>query len=314
MANASLTVLICSNRWSETFELLINSLRNQQWQTTDRVLIVDNGMSAGDLAALRDSLSSLPLPANIIDEPIPGLGYARRTGFLSCATQWILLLDDDNSLYTGAVAAFRDFASAHEDVGGICPRITALWDHDVADWIQDFGRRYCLSVTESGRFGPTFGETIWPQGTTCRLRPPGGGMLIRTSVAHTFVKEFGGRDEILKLARTKGSLGGCEDAIIYSFVGQLGYGTAYAPSIHIAHHLPVQRSKWNYLVKINNDMMISYGTYDRLSSPAFISKLKGLKGWLKGTFCSFIDRPTGLAPSLLKLVRAQGYLRGFLGL
>ncbi|PTX97141.1 hypothetical protein DB345_08175 [Spartobacteria bacterium LR76] len=314
MSDTSLTVLICSNRWSETFEFLINSLRNQQWQTADRVLIVNNGMSAEDLAALQVSLSSLPFPSNIIDEPIPGLGYARRTGFLSCATQWILLLDDDNSLSADAITAFRDFASAHEGIGGICPRITAIWDQDVADWIQDFGRRYCLSVTESGRFGPTFGETIWPPGTTCLLRPPGGGMLIRTSVAQTFVKEFGGRDDILKLARTKGSLGGCEDAIIYSFVGQMGYGAAYVPSIHIAHHLPVHRSKWSYLVKINNDMMISYGTYDRLVSPLFYSKLKRLKGWAINTLRNLTTQPCGPAPSYLKLVRAQGYLRGFLGL
>jgi len=304
--NVTFTLLVCSNRFSGDFRRLLESISREDLSERDALRIVDNGMGEGARAMLSTELSQLNLRADILDEPRPGLGFARSTGFSGILTDWVILLDEDNELGQGFLNSLRSHTADESEVGGICPCVQARWNSRVPRWVEDYGRRFCLSVTESGEFSPEFEASVWASAIPAKIRPPGGGMIVRREVVEAFNRDYSRDASLLALARTSGSLGGCEDAVIYSCVARLGYASAYFPDILVLHHIPPSRAEWRYLVRITWDTLLSYGAYHQMVYSRG-SWLKTGKLWLRFCLSRLFSPPIGIQPFLLNVIACASY-------
>ena len=296
--------LICSNRAPATLDALFDSIVGQGPLDGCEVVFVDNGIASGGADEVRARLKTLPCETSYLTEPTPGIWAARKTSYENARGEWLFILDDDNRLGEGALAAFFEFAKDHPEVGGICPRILADWEVEPPDWLKLFGRLYCLSYTESGRFGPGIGETVWPPGAAGVLSPPGGGMVIRREVVTAFLASDADIPGGLRVSR----LGG-EDHAVYSLTGGLGLSTAYVPSILVYHYLPRGREEIRYLARLNLRMAYAYGLLAHRARLGAFDVLRISTGFAVSNLASPPYHPWAM---LLKSIRAAGYAAGLI--
>jgi glycosyltransferase involved in cell wall biosynthesis len=269
-----ITFIICSHRAPDSILDTIRSLGRQQRQETAELVLVNNGFSATRASALLEhaATSGLACPFRIVPEPIPGLGYSRRRGFLEAKGEWLVLLDDDNTVEDDFLAQLNRKLDAHPDIGGITALVSPVWEETPPDWLAVFGCN-CLSYNVHSTFKNRPLEKHFPSGETERAeRPPGGGMVIHRSVAASYLKHA---DDPLRLslARTGTSLVGCEDADMWGCIPPLGRSVLVTDALRVHHHIPKSRLDKKYLLRLNYQMAYSYALLERLLNPAPLKPL-----------------------------------------
>jgi glycosyltransferase involved in cell wall biosynthesis len=264
----SFSILVCTYPAPPSLEILLSSLQRQNWQPGDEFILVDNGVSEPRKTEVKALVASLSpyLETHYVEEPAPGLGAARLAGFRRTTGDWILLLDDDNELTDGCVETLRKFVQENAELGGVCPAIYAEWKNEPPRWLRKASTEF-LSVNHAGEFIPRFPRTIWSAAEGIPMRPPGGGMVIRAEVAKGFVRLSEEQPVYVNMGRTRGSMLGCEDEVIYSITNFLGYSTAYVPEVKVKHHLPATRSSMKYLCKLAFSMSVSNSRLRRIRKP-----------------------------------------------
>lgn len=253
----TISFIICSHRAPASLDNAIGSILAQGMLSSAELVVVNNGFPPErerELHALLDNRISFSLAC----EPVPGLGFARRKGFATANGDYFVLLDDDNTLAPGFIEGLLDVLEQIPGLGGVCPLVEPHWETQPPEWLQDFGR-FCLSYNAAGRFRPQFEKRYWPphEAKAC-LRPPGGGMVISRQVAAHYLEMVQDPDRIA-LARQPDSLVGCEDEDIFSGVTELGLGVAFSEHLKVYHHIPRVRTTPGYLIRLNYQMLRSYG-------------------------------------------------------
>jgi glycosyltransferase involved in cell wall biosynthesis len=248
------------------------------------LILVNNGFSPERELELIAMLENRII-FRIVNEPKPGLGFARRKGFELAHGEYFVLLDDDNTIHPEFVKNLVMVIKQFSDLGGVCPLVEPVWEVPVPEWLQDFGR-FCLSYNASGKFRPLLETKYWPphEATSC-LRPPGGGMVIHRRVATHYLETVQDPNRIA-LARQPNSLVGCEDEDIFSGVFDLGLGVVFSETLKVYHHIPKVRTTARYLISLNYQMLYSYGTLHTMKNGsgsrshfrnAFLELMRALK-------------------------------------
>lgn len=247
----NISFLICTYRASVSLDLLFDSLQLQKWQAGDELIVIDNGVQSDRLAQLMerlDQFTSTGIQTIYAKEPKVGLINARLNGFSLVKNEWLVLLDDDNILDEKSLAQIRDRISRNPRLGGICPRIEAIWENAPPDWVVMLGHEVLSYNTSSVRSVSDL-ALEWEPGKR-GLRPPGGGMIIHRVAADAFLELSRSFSLLSDLGHRGTSLGSGEDYILYLQVYRSGRPTAYDGSIIIRHMISSDRMRFPYLCRL----------------------------------------------------------------
>ena len=256
-----ISFVTCSNVAPASWIRLLDGIAAQVSEGGDfEVVAVNNGFSTARARELIDSdaVSKLGSRFRLINETRPGLAYARSTGMAAAVGEWLVLLDDDNTVESDFIISLRSELMAHPEVGGIVALITPVWETPVPTWLAKFGV-YCLSYTS-----PTVGDEgfvdrlLSPRETVSFSSPPGGGMIIHSAVVRRYLASEN-LDERLTLGRVPGTFYGCEDFDLWSEIFAMNLGVLVSRRIRVAHHIPTRRTRFTFLCRLNYQMSYSWG-------------------------------------------------------
>jgi glycosyltransferase involved in cell wall biosynthesis len=305
--------IIASHRAPASIEATLRSIIAQRSAGEAEIVVVNNGFGADREATLALLLATArpALDVRIVREARPGLGFARRAGFLAARGEYAVLLDDDNTLDEAFLVQLRTVIGRDGPLACICPAVHPVWEGGTPPpaWLRDFGR-LCLSYNKVDDKGPRFERRLWPaQSAKHALRPPGGGMIIHRRAFEAYVAQAD--DSRLSLGRTPDSLHGCEDEDLFGVACDLKWPMAYDANLRCNHHISTAKWQAPHLRKLNFEMCQSYGLLARLKGPRSALSSASL-AILRLLASPFRSRGRWLLLEL-HVLRELGFLAGLLG-
>lgn len=107
----TLSVIIPAYQAENYIVQAVESVRGQEWKGDIQVLVIDDG-STDNTAGVANNLG-----VQVLKKEQGGAASARNAGLQAAKGEWVLLLDADDVLMPGAVAAMRDaLADSDADV------------------------------------------------------------------------------------------------------------------------------------------------------------------------------------------------------
>jgi glycosyltransferase involved in cell wall biosynthesis len=248
--DVSISCVVCTARAPSSIERLFESLLVQDWQASDELVVIDNGIAAdrrAEVDLLLQSFRNRGVAVQFLREETPGVVSARIKSINASKNKWLFSLDDDNSAGPGVLAKIRERLRAFPALGGICPRIEPVWELPPPPWVVALGHQV-LSYNSSTQDAAPEPWTLWPPKVIGR-RPPTGGMVILRSVGEDFVQLSAETPSILRFTPKGRRRFTGEDFILYSLIYlRDDLSTAYDDSIVVQHLIPARRMKLGYLL------------------------------------------------------------------
>src|ERR1700677_2872073 len=312
MTSPALSIVICTYRAPASIDFLFDSLEQQRLQPTDEVILVDNGVQPDRLPHVQARLEKLKktgVGVVLVPEPRPGHVHARLAGFRQVKRELVVLLDDDNSLAPDALENARQRANQSSGLGGICPRIEPVWPGEVPRWVIALGHDV-LSYNHSSLRPMKPHHQLWPGGVEGR-RPPGGGMPLRWEAVEAFVRLTDYYPGIYGLGYHGATPGSSDDYWLYRMVYWLRMPTCCDASIRVFHHIPVERTRLDYLLRLYYNANCGFA---QAALMLFGKKLFPLSlahsVWRLGRRCLVALRDGGSYQAILAMLAAEyGYVR-----
>lgn len=97
----TLSVIIPAYQAEKYIDQAVASVRNQEWPGEVQILVIDDGSTDHTAAVAQD------LGVQVLKKEQGGAASARNAGLRAAVGDWVLLLDADDVLTDGAVAAMR---------------------------------------------------------------------------------------------------------------------------------------------------------------------------------------------------------------
>jgi len=249
-----ISFVICSWQAPASVETTLDSIAGQPEQGCSETILVNNGFSSERAAELRQKYQKVHL--QIVDEPRPGLGFARLAGFAAARGDAIVMLDDDNALRGEFIPRLLEICRDNANWGGICSAVIPVWQVVPPAWLENFGKT-CLSYNTLPKeiTPPEFHTWKFPE-IQDAPRPPGGGMIVHRSVFENYIATATDSKRI-GIERMRHSLEGCQDADIYDRISAVGRDALKSNQLQIEHHIPASRLEMRYLARLNYQMTVS---------------------------------------------------------
>lgn len=225
--SVSLTVALCTRDRPEGVRRCLESLQEQSYPHVT-VLVVDNAPTDDSVRRLVEA-GQFRIAVHYVEEPTPGLSYARNTAVEQCETELIAFIDDDEVACpywaTEIVRGFMENPAVDCVTGVVTPSDLKMPAQQLFERYggHSKGRGFQASTFDGREMGKL--EPLFPL-------PPfgvGANMAFRVSVIH----ELGGFD--VALGAGTASLGG-EDTDILSRILLDGRSIAYRPSALVRHY------------------------------------------------------------------------------
>lgn len=260
-----ISFVICTHRAPDSIFSTLDSLFKQSDWESSEVVIVNNGFSSDRETELRRYAERQNRGGFVrfVQEPKPGLGFARLKGFSTALGDWLVLLDDDNTVDREFLKELLSILSENPKVLGISAVVTPVWETRPLAWLAEFGTT-CLSYTHTEVPSERSKDQVFEQTRFSLLpRPPGGGMIIHKSVA-LFYQSSATNEERVALGRTGDSLVGCEDEDMWRGIQKMGGSGLLTNRLLVYHHIPDSRLRRKYLLKLCHQMAWSYAVLEQI--------------------------------------------------
>ncbi|HEY3306156.1 MAG TPA: glycosyltransferase family A protein [Candidatus Binatia bacterium] len=113
MKQLNVTLLICSRNRAASLQRCLDSINPEEMlEAETELVLVDNGSTDDTQQVMRSFQRKVPFPVEVVDEPRPGLSYARNAGLVRVRGDVIVFSDDDCYLAPGyLLTASRVFDS-----------------------------------------------------------------------------------------------------------------------------------------------------------------------------------------------------------
>jgi len=230
--------------------LRAQTLPVSEWE----LVLVDN--ASADAAAFARLDLGWQGRARVVREEQLGLTAARLRGFAESRGQLLVLVDDDNVLDPGYLAAVVRHFAVDAELGAIGGRSHPEFEAPPPPWTREFDGVLALRDP-----GATPQRAAWsdsqPRGYPV-CAPIGAGLALRRSGAEAYAAALANDSRRRSFDRTGAQLisGGDNDLIMTILAG--GQAVAYFPDLQLTHLIPPRRSERSYLGALNRAIARSW--------------------------------------------------------
>lgn len=258
------SVVICTLNRHAYLRKAIESLLNQTLAHEQfEIIVVDNGSTDKTREVVCDELSWAK-NLRYIHEPREGLCWARNTGWMRAAGEYVAYLDDDAvacpTWLETILLAFKTIEPMPGCVGG---KVELIWEGPRPVWLSDDLAGYLSFVNWSSV----------PMFLTGKQYFAGVNFAFPKKV----LQEIGGFDA--RLDRRGANLLSNGDILIERLLERKGYRCYYDPQIAVKHVVPRDRLRRQWFVRRFHWQGVSEVVFDQLLSPR--SRLSLLKEGLR---------------------------------
>jgi glycosyltransferase involved in cell wall biosynthesis len=248
---ASISVVIPThNPHRERFARTMAGLRAQTLDPdTWELLIVDNAST--DRSAFHEFDLSWQPRARLVTEAQLGLTAARLRGFRETTGKIIILVDDDNVLAPGYLAAAAANFVRSPEVGVAGGRVTPRFELEPPDWTREFfGNLALCDHGEAPLVSESWSGIAIPRSYP-KFAPVGAGLAVRRAAAENYARIVAADAGRRALDRSGQALvsGGDNDLVMTAL--ESGWRAAYWPELALEHLIPPARLTRDYLGRLN---------------------------------------------------------------
>lgn len=253
---ASISVIIPTHRPDPVrLQRTLAGLRAQtlpaaEWET----LLIDNA-SPTPLRA-EDWVAHGPVNLRLVPEPKLGLTHARARGFAEARGEIFILVDDDNVLDPGYLAAVHRVFWDEPALGALGGPVHPEFETKPASWVTPFHGLLALRD-----LGPEPQRANW-RNQTKRVYPPiapiGAGLAIRREPALDYLRAIAADPRRMQFDRAGDRLvsGGDNDLVMHTL--EIGWSIGYEPRLRVLHLIPSGRLEADYLGRLNRAIARSW--------------------------------------------------------
>ncbi|ULQ56245.1 glycosyltransferase family 2 protein [Flavihumibacter rivuli] len=232
-AGKGVTVVICCFNSAARLGRTIEHLAEQKLRPGFPMeVIVVNNASEDTTFSLAKELLAIYFPSGnckVVEEPTPGLSFARKKGIDAAAYDYVLFCDDDNWLEENYVQRSFDFMESRLDVAILGGRSIGVYESDPPEWFEKVKVSYAIGE-QAQKEGAM--EAVW-----------GAGMTVRKQV---YQQLFAMGFTHLNSDRYKDKLFCGGDTEICYAIARMGYLVWYHPGLVLRHYIPRVRLQHRY--------------------------------------------------------------------
>lgn len=249
--------------------LRAQSLPPARWET----VLVDNA-SVSPVNFAGDGPANL----RVVRESILGLTAARRRGLRESASEFVVMVDDDNVLAPDYLERALAHFAAHPRLGALGGRSLPEFEVKPPAWVREFDD--LLACRDHGPV-PLLsapGAQDYPP-----FAPIGAGMALRRAAVQPWLDDLS--TETLPDRRGAALTSSGDNDIIFSLL-RAGWQVAYFPDLALTHIIPAGRTDLAYLARLNRGIQQSWQQVLRRHGaspwpviPAWTVPLRQAKAW-----------------------------------
>lgn len=206
-------------------------------------VVVNNNSQDDTEARFADFAARHPAFAlRMVREPRQGLSHARNCGIAAARGEYLAIIDDDERINPGFVAAYIRFFDTHPDAVAAGGRIIPEYPAGRPAWMSRYVERPVANPLDLGDR-----VRLFPAG-----RIPGGGNM---ALRRTAVERYGGFDPAL--GRVGGRLIGGEESDLFARLARAGERCWYVPDAVMWHIIPPEKLTDDYLARLAYNVGVS---------------------------------------------------------
>jgi glycosyltransferase involved in cell wall biosynthesis len=276
---SGVTIIMCCYNSAKLLPATLKHIAQQKKQPyIDWELIIVNNNSTDDTTQVArqewDKYALKDVKLSVIDEPQPGLSYARKKGVETASFEYIIFCDDDNWLSSDYLQTAFSILKDNPKIGILGGRSEAIADVSFPDWWNQYISGYAV--------GKQAAETGYVQSRNYLW---GAGLVSRKSL---LLKVFHKNYPSYLLGRKGGELSSGEDVEICARIILMGYLLYYDETLVLRHYITERRLTVVYRDKMFEghrkgvDVLKPYHDIIQLSQLSFLRKTsQTLKAILK---------------------------------
>ncbi len=233
-----ISVIICCYNSAEVIVPTLQALSAQRVPPGFgyEIIVVDNNCTDDTVQRVEKTWENASIHLQIVNEPQPGLIYARKTGVSKARFDIILFIDDDNILEPDWIERLLDMYSQWPEVGAIGGYNEPLFESgEKPAWFDKFASMYACTPSHENPGVSDFKQTLF-----------GAGLSLRTKAARSV---FDSPLPLFLVGRTQDALIRGEDSEICLRIALMGWKLWYECTINLKHYILKRRVNWEYVLK-----------------------------------------------------------------
>lgn len=232
-----LSLIIATYNRAEPLLAALESVVNQTAPAAQWECVVVNNNSQDDTEARFGAFAARypALNLRLVTERRQGLSHARNRGIAETTGEYIAVIDDDERINPGFIAAYTDFFDAHPAVASAGGRIIPEYPEGRPLWMSKYTEIPIANPINLGDRPRPF-----PAGKI----PGGGNMALRRAA----VEKYGAFDPTL--GRTGVKLIGGEESDLFERLARAGEQCWYVPEAVMWHIIPPQKLTEEYFRRL----------------------------------------------------------------
>lgn len=299
MTAPSVTVIVCCHNSEARIGLLSRALAGlDRPEGGVEFLLVDNASRDGTRAGLQTLVAHLasttPAGAQVVDEPRPGLMYARCAAVARSRGRWVVFFDDDNEPDRDYLVQCLRLAKEHPEAV-VCTGNSVLPEPlRIPPGAEEISRALALRQER--------GESAFRLDRLhCATAPFGAGMCTRGDRIRTACEAWSkGNQKVV--GRQGNSLSSSEDVWLTHYLAREGGEVVFSERLLLRHHIRADRLESEYLCRLAYANGRGYwnlveairelrpGLAGLPTSTASLLRLEMAKAWVK--LAKLLLRPT----------------------
>ena len=247
MISKGISILISTYNGSKKLDKTLSALSDLNISGIPylELILVDNASNDNTLEFTEQYWNKLgkPFPLITIMETTTGKLNAQETGLKHAQGEFILICDDDNSLYPDYLQIGFKYLNENPEIGVLGGRGIVKGEIEIPEWFNDYAYFFACApqAPQTGNVNPTRNVVY------------GAGMWFRKP-AYDKAKELGFKFIIGSRTGKKLSTGG-EDSELCWAIKMQGFEIWYIDEMRFFHYVPSNRLNESYRKKLLNGML-----------------------------------------------------------
>jgi len=229
MDEVDLTVIICCYNSSTRIKSTLEHLAQQElFGLKAELILVDNNCSDETVIISEKVWTNCnrPFPFINLNEPNPGLSFARKTGLLAAKGDIVIFCDDDNWLDKDYLLNAFQIMNRDRNIGVLAGQSIAVSDIEIPNWFYTYYCLYACGVLSLESGDVTSRKWVW-----------GAGMVVRKNVMLEMYSRF--RHITTDRKGTDLSSGGDVEICLWHVLS--GFKLWYSAELFFKHYMPPSR-------------------------------------------------------------------------